>query len=202
MTNRKCCCVGVSRMQILHLRFLACNMRDGVAHTIRKTTVACVAASRSRLLRCVCLPNRSVDLCVYWHGHLSETVGQTASRNTGIRSISEGWLVAAFHPSCDPPIPLGDYPPAGSTLLMVSFNAIPKWRSLEISNYGLLRNFLENRYCSVIAALFHAPHYPSCLGGFHREIRLIFNATKVVLHGWDFKWGYDRDTLLVKDEFR
>lgn len=90
---------------------------------------------------------------------------------------------------------------------MVSFSAIPKWRSLEISNYGLLRNFLENRYCSVTAN--PLPCFgliPSrCLGGFRREIRLIFNATRVVLYR-DEDGIPDEETigyaLYVRDEFR
>lgn len=38
------------------------------------------------VLRRVCLPNRSVDLSVYWHGHLSETVGP------GLRHVTPAYV--------------------------------------------------------------------------------------------------------------
>lgn len=185
-------------MQVLRLRFTACNMRGRWqgAHAIRRR-LACLSIKAP--FHCVFVGSIRRSLCLLARPFVWN-IGRTTSRNTGVRSISEGWLVAALHPSCDPPIPLGDYPSAGSTLLMVSFSAIPKWRSLEISNYGLLRNFLENRHCSVMAKPVPASAHPTgCLEGFHREIRSILNATGPISPCGSEGNGSNRPALFMAD---
>ena len=202
VANHERHCTGVSRMQVLRLRFIEPQYAwaHGGTHDKKDDWPLCCLSIKA-VTPCLFAESIRRSLCLLARPFVWNCSAGTASRNTGVRSISEGWLVAAFHPSCDPPIPLGDYPSAGSTLLMVSFSAIPKWRSLEISNYGLLRNFLENRYCSVYgrAPLLPLRAYPR-LGGFRREIRLIFNAA--LYDGAMPRWGNDRYALCVRDEFR